>query len=103
MSSLKTVLVTGGCGFIGSYFVHVLLQRTTYQVVNLDKLTYAGDLSRLADVEGYDRYTFVKCDVGDAEDVERSVARTQPWAVVNFAAESHVDRSILDPTPFLRT
>lgn len=103
MSSEKTVLVTGGCGFIGSHFVHVLLQRPSYDVANLDKLTYAGDLSRLAGVEGFDRYTFVKGDTADPGIVEELVARTRPWAVVNFAAESHVDRSILDPTPFLRT
>lgn len=103
MSSAKTVLVTGGGGFIGSHFVRVLLQRTAYDLVNLDKLTYAGDLSRLADVEGLDRYTFVKGDIADAGIVEELVTRTRPWAVVNFAAESHVDRSILDPAPFLRT
>jgi dTDP-glucose 4,6-dehydratase len=103
MSSVKTVLVTGGCGFIGSHFVHVLLQRTAYDVVNLDTLTYAGDMSRLAHVEGLDRYTFVKGDIADPEITEELVARTRLWAVVNFAAESHVDRSILDSTPFLRT
>jgi dTDP-glucose 4,6-dehydratase len=103
MSSVKMVLLTGGCGFIGSHFVHVLLQRTAYDVVNLDTLTYAGDLSRLADVAGLDRYTFVEGDIADAGAVEELVARTRPWAIVNFAAESHVDRSILDSTPFLRT
>jgi len=103
MTRVKTILVTGGCGFIGSHFIRLLWQRTAYQVVNLDNLTYAGDLSRLADVEGLDRYAFVKGDIADAETVEKLVARVRPWAVVNFAAESHVDRSILDPAPFLRT
>jgi dTDP-glucose 4,6-dehydratase len=103
MSGVKTVLVTGGCGFIGSHFIHLLLRRTPYQVVNLDKLTYAGDLTRLADVNGLDRYTNVKGDVVDSGTVQDLMAGTQPWAVVNFAAESHVDRSILDPAPFLHT
>lgn len=103
MSSLKTVLVTGGCGFIGSNFIRILLERTGYAVANIDKLTYAGDLGRLADVEGHDRYTFVSGDIADAEAVDGLVARRRPWAIVSFAAESHVDRSILDPAPFLRT
>jgi len=60
MSGVKTVLVTGGCGFIGSHFIHLLLQRTSYKVVNLDKITYAGDLTRLADVDGLDRYRYVR-------------------------------------------
>ncbi len=103
MSSVKTVLVTGGCGFIGSHFIRLLLQRTEYDVVNLDRLTYAGDPARLADITGHERYTFVQGDIVDAETVEGLVAGKRPWAIVNFAAESHVDRSILDPGPFLRT
>ncbi len=103
MSSVKTVLVTGGCGFIGSHFARVLLQQTGYDVVNLDKLTYAGEPNRLADVKENDRYSFIKGDIVDGEIVDGLVARRRPWAIVNFAAESHVDRSILDPAPFLRT
>ncbi len=103
MSSVKTVLVTGGCGFIGSHFIRVLLQRTGYDVVNLDRLTYAGDPTRLADVEGRERHTFVQGDIADAETVDGLIAGRRPWAIVNFAAESHVDRSILNPVPFLRT
>lgn len=103
MSSVKSVLVTGGAGFIGSHFVRLLLQREGYAVVNFDNLTYAGDLSRLANVERNNRYAFVRGDIADPEAVDGVVASRRPWAIVNFAAESHVDRSILDPAPFLRT
>ncbi len=100
---MRTVLVTGGCGFIGSHFVRLLLQRPDYQVVNLDKLTYAGDPSRLAGVEAGGRYLHIRGDIAEADLVETLCTDHRPWAVVNFAAESHVDRSILDPAPFLRT
>jgi dTDP-glucose 4,6-dehydratase len=96
------LLVTGGAGFIGSNFVrHVLAAHADLSVVNLDKLTYAGNPANLADLAEEPRHTFVKGDICDAALV-REVARGVD-AVVNFAAESHVDRSILDPDAFLRT
>jgi dTDP-glucose 4,6-dehydratase len=96
------LLVTGGAGFIGSNFVrHVLAAHADLSVVNLDKLTYAGNPANLADLAEEPRHTFVKGDICDPELV-REIARGVD-AVVNFAAESHVDRSILDPDAFLRT
>jgi dTDP-glucose 4,6-dehydratase len=96
------ILVTGGAGFIGSNFVrHVLATHPDDHVVNLDKLTYAGNPANLADVADSPRYTFVQGDVCDATLV-RDVARGAD-AVVNFAAESHVDRSLMEPAAFLRT
>lgn len=103
MTFMRTVLVTGGCGFIGSHFVRLLLLEKAWRVVNLDKLTYAGDPGRLSDVAGLPRYRFVRGDIVDEKLVDEIVATERPWAIVNFAAESHVDRSILDPAPFLRT
>jgi dTDP-glucose 4,6-dehydratase len=96
------LLVTGGSGFIGSNFIRaVLAEHPDDRVVNLDKLTYAGNPANLADVEADPRYTFVHGDIGDAKLV-RDVARGVD-AVVNFAAPSHVDRAILDPDEFLKT
>jgi dTDP-glucose 4,6-dehydratase len=96
------LLVTGGAGFIGSNFIrHVLREHPEDVVVNLDKLTYAGNLANVADVAGDPRYAFVHGDICDAKLV-RDVARGAD-AVVNFAAESHVDRSIMEPDAFLRT
>jgi dTDP-glucose 4,6-dehydratase len=94
------LLVTGGCGFIGSAFVHLALERGA-DVVNLDKLTYAGNPANVADVTDHPGYRFVHADIADAEAVADAVAGCD--AVVNFAAESHVDRSILDPADFIRT
>jgi len=96
------LLVTGGCGFIGSNFIrHVLAAHPADRVVNLDKLTYAGNPANLADLAGDSRYTFVQGDVCDAK-VVRDVMRGVD-AVLNFAAESHVDRSLMEPDAFLRT
>ena len=96
------LLVTGGSGFIGSNFVrHVLATHPDDRVVNLDKLTYAGNPANLADIERDPRYAFVQGDVGDAK-VVREVIRGVD-AVVSFAAESHVDRSLVEPDAFLRT
>ncbi len=99
---MKTLFVTGGCGFIGSNFVRLLSTSTDYRIVNFDKLTYAGNLENVADISPQ-RMRFVQGDICDRELVERTLAEEQPWAVVNFAAESHVDRSILDSSPFLQT
>lgn len=100
---MPTVLVTGGCGFIGSNFVrHLLATDSEVRVVNLDALTYAGNLANLADVETHPRYTFVKGDITDRDDV-RGAMRRGVTDVINFAAESHVDRSIQDSGPFVRT
>ena len=101
---MQTLLVTGGCGFIGSNFVRLLLaERPDVRVVNLDALTYAGNAESLDDVAGDERYAFLKADIADAEAVEAAYAEHRPDAVVHFAAESHVDRSILDSGPFVRT
>ena len=95
------LLVTGGAGFIGSNFVRHMLtpDHSGYEIVNLDKLTYAGNLENLRDVEEVPNYRFVKGDICDRELLES----LEFDAIINFAAESHVDRSILDPSPFLRT
>ncbi|MBC7218169.1 MAG: dTDP-glucose 4,6-dehydratase, partial [Candidatus Caldatribacterium sp.] len=98
------LLVTGGCGFIGSNFIrYVLKVHPDWEIVNLDKLTYAGNLKNLKDVEGNPRYRFVKGDIADRNLVHALFAEEKFTAVVNFAAESHVDRSILDPAPFIET
>lgn len=101
---MKTLLVTGGCGFIGSNFVRQQLE--TYpdvKIVNVDKLTYAGNLENLADIENDPRYRFERGDICDREFIDRVLASAPIDAVVNFAAESHVDRSILDSGPFIQT
>ena len=98
-----TVLVTGGAGFIGSNFVLEWLAQSDEPVVNLDALTYAGNLANLASLDGDARHTFVKGDIGDAELVSRLLKEYQPRAVLNFAAESHVDRSIHGPEDFIQT
>jgi dTDP-glucose 4,6-dehydratase len=100
------LLVTGGCGFIGSNFVRQRLQEknsSAHKLVNLDALTYAGNPANLADLAGDPRYVFVQGDIGDAALVARLLAEHQIDAVVNFAAESHVDRSIDSPEPFVQT
>lgn len=98
------LLVTGGAGFIGSAFIRLLIgSGTGDQIVNLDKLTYAGNLDNLASVEGHPDYTFVQGDICDADLVARVVEQHRPDAIVHFAAESHVDRSILTPGPVFET
>ncbi len=100
----KTILVTGGCGFIGANFVHLLLrERPAWRVLNLDALTYAGNLANVADVAGDPRYQFLRVDLTDAVALQQALADERPDAVVHFAAESHVDRSILGPEAFLKT
>ena len=97
------LLVTGGAGFIGSNFVLDWLAQSGEAVVNLDKLTYAGNLENLAALEGDARHIFAQGDIGDAGLVKQLLATHQPRAVVNFAAESHVDRSIHGPEDFIQT
>lgn len=100
---MKKILVTGGAGFIGSNFIRLLLnERPQYDVINLDTLTYAGNLSTIADLEKHEQYKFVHGDIADADLVE-SLFQEGIDAVVNFAAESHVDRSISDPGVFIRS
>lgn len=99
---MKTVLVTGGCGFIGSNFITLLGADTDWRIVNLDKLTYAGNLENVAEIVA-ECHRFVHDDICDRVLVERILQEERPWAVINFAAESHVDRSILDSSPFLQT
>ena len=98
-----TLLVTGGAGFIGSNFVLDWLAQSDEPVITLDKLTYAGNRENLASLDGDARHVFVQGDIGDFELVSRLLAEHRPRAVVNFAAESHVDRSIHGPGEFIQT
>ena len=97
------ILVTGGAGFIGSNFVLDWLADSDEPVLNLDKLTYAGNLQNLASLKQDSRHVFVHGDIGDAEQVKRLLRDYQPRAIINFAAESHVDRSIHGPEDFIQT
>src|SRR5262249_28519956 len=99
----RPILVTGGAGFIGSNFVLHWISQNKGRVINLDLLTYAGNLGNLASLEGNRDHIFVKGDICDRPAVERLLAEQRPSAIVHFAAESHVDRSILGPEAFLRT
>ncbi len=101
--AVGTVIVTGGAGFIGCNFVRHLLARTDERVVVMDKLTYAGHLESLAEVAEHPRYVFVQADIADRIGVRALFERHRPTALVNFAAETHVDRSIDDPATFVRT
>src|SRR5277367_708663 len=102
-SGADSILVTGGAGFIGSNFVLHWLATGGGPVVNLDKLTYAGNLANLASVEAKPAYTFMRGDICDAELVAGLLRKHRPAAIVHFAAESHVDRSIVGPEAFLKT
>lgn len=104
---MKTLLVTGGCGFIGSEFIRLVLrERPQYSVINLDLLTYAGNPESLAGLERQwdtSAYRFIRGDIADAALARQVIQNAKVDAVVNFAAETHVDRSLLDSAPFLRT
>ena len=101
---MKTMLITGGAGFIGSNFVfHMLEKHPDYKIINLDALTYAGNLENLKDIESNPNYTFVKADIRDRDAVNAIFDKWDIDYVVNFAAESHVDRSITEPEIFLTT
>ena len=98
------IIVTGGAGFIGGNFVHHMVNKyPEYQIINLDLLTYAGNLETLKPVEDKPNYKFVHGDIADRDFVFKLFEEEKPDIVVNFAAESHVDRSITDPEAFVRT
>lgn len=101
---MKTILVTGGAGFIGSNFVKLMLEKyPEYKIINIDTLTYAGNLENLKDIDGNPNYEFIKVDIRDRDKVEEIFQNNEITSVVNFAAESHVDRSIEEPEVFLTT
>lgn len=97
------ILVTGGAGFIGSALIRHLILDTEHSVLNLDKLTYAGNLESLAAVEDNPRYQFLQADIADRERVSEALLEFQPDAIMHLAAESHVDRSIDGPAEFIQT
>jgi len=97
------LIVTGGAGFIGSNFILHWLSTEGTPVINLDKLTYAGNLRNLQSISADPRYQFVRGDIADRDAVREIFQRHRPWAIVHFAAESHVDRSIRGPDDFIRT
>jgi len=103
MRRMKTILITGGAGFIGSAVVRQFINETNHRVVNVDKLTYAGNLQSLASVSSDPRFRFEKVDICDAAEVARVFREHQPDAVMHLAAESHVDRSITGPAEFIQT
>ena len=97
---MKKILITGGCGFIGSNFIHYLLQHSDYHLINFDKLTYAGDQDNLKGIKNQ-RYSFVKGDIINIEHVTKAMKNAD--CVIHFAAETHVDRSIIDASVFVQT
>jgi len=102
--TFKTILVTGGAGFIGSNFIHYMMDKyPEYKIINLDKLTYAGNLENLRDIEDNKNYQFVKGDIADNDIVSGIFKDNKVDAIINFAAESHVDRSIEEPGVFIQT
>jgi len=101
---MKTYFITGGCGFIGSNFIHYLIEnKLAGQIVNLDKLTYAGNKDNLSTIEGNDYYHFIEGDICNRNTVNEILMKHNPDVVIHFAAESHVDRSIDAPTKFIQT
>jgi len=100
---MKTVIVTGGAGFIGSAVIRQYIENTDYKVINVDALTYAGNLESLSDVNGNERYNFEHANICDKVAMQRIIKNYQPDAIMHLAAESHVDRSIDGPAEFIQT
>ena len=102
---MRTYLVTGGAGFIGSNYIHYMFRKydNEIRIINVDCLTYAGNLENLKDIENRDNYTFVKANICDKAAIEKIFAENDIDRVVHFAAESHVDRSIKNPEVFVET
>jgi dTDP-glucose 4,6-dehydratase len=102
---MRTYLVTGGAGFIGSNYIHYMFRKYDKQIriINVDVLTYAGNLENLRDIEDRDNYTFIKADITDKEAIMKIFEENDIDRVVHFAAESHVDRSIKNPEVFVKT
>ena len=101
---MKNIIITGGAGFIGSHVVRLFVNKySEYHIINVDVLTYAGNLENLSDIENSPNYTFERVDIVDAEAVDTLFDTYKPEGVIHLAAESHVDRSIKDPLAFVRT
>lgn len=105
MRNIKNILITGGCGFIGSNFIKFLINQKDFQgkIINLDKLTYAGNIENLKDIANNTRYIFIKGDIGNKKIVNKIFIQYSPDIIINFAAETHVDKSISKPSIFLKT
>ena len=97
------IIITGGAGFIGSTLIRWLIAETEHHVINIDKLTYAGNLDSLTQVEGSERYEFHQGDICDADYINHLFATQKPGLIIHLAAESHVDRSIDGPAEFIQT
>ena len=103
MRKFETLLVTGGCGFIGTNFIKYIFDKTKCKIINIDALTYAGNIKNLIDIENKDRYYFERANICDAKKVNSIFEKYKPDCIVHFAAESHVDRSIFGPKDFMYT